>query len=547
MMVRFVLTLVVVSIVQLKGAPASAAPWFDTPVAGGCSRDGYRSWAAIITGDFHGDWLNACKATSATIGAVSYPSRDCAWVTGRVWGKFDVPDRSCATEIWFETPKKDQCTTDGKRQWSAIVTGRHYTGDWVAACKSHSATINGVAVRPRQCGWNGGKVWGEFSVDDDTCATKLWFEQPVRGECSKRGAREWNAIITGSHYTGDWVAACNVSRAQIGSATWPSRSCGWNAGRVWGKFDVEDASCIPRWTGPSSAGCSYVGKRSYVANLTGTSDFPTDCQNTPNTVNGIQFAHPSRCIANGEEGQFDVPDAGCQPRFGTARLNECDDTSLRKYSAPIVDVPSHESAVVLCNSKRWSVVVDNKSYPPATCVYGVNETIGIIKVPDRTCGASGGGAGGGGSDCVAFKSVRVTNTSADDFVVWFRKASSNEYVSKGHLASQLSKTFAFEEGLQLYDVLVVDVAWVAKRNKDNFDHHVTIEPVYDADAANPDVGAVFQPDKFVAIQTSAPLPGCSKGQWLYDLNTSTAEATTPARSSSELRPKPSILRKRPTK
>ena len=74
-----------------------------------------------------------------------------------------------AQQLWFETPKKDACIREGVREWSAIVTGQNYNGDWVVACQQTTALIEGAQRTSRDCGWNGGRVWGKFDVPDPTC------------------------------------------------------------------------------------------------------------------------------------------------------------------------------------------------------------------------------------------------------------------------------------------------------------------------------------------------------------------------------------------
>src|SRR5262249_2672373 len=152
----------------------------------------------------------------------------------RVWGKFDVKDDTCKTETWWETPKHDACTTEAHRQWSAIITGRNYAGDWLDACRSTPLRVGSTTYHARKCSWNGGRVWGEFDISDESCAAKLWFMSPVSGDCSKNGFREHNAVITGEHYSGDWVTACKMTKANIGGTLYASRNCGWRGTRVWG-------------------------------------------------------------------------------------------------------------------------------------------------------------------------------------------------------------------------------------------------------------------------------------------------------------------------
>src|SRR5690349_7258876 len=81
-------------------------------------------------------------------------------------------------DLFFETPRRGDCSRDGFRQFAAIIDGRNYFGDWVQACRVTKAEINGQLFASRNCDWNGGRVWGQFDVPDGSCATQLVFLPP---------------------------------------------------------------------------------------------------------------------------------------------------------------------------------------------------------------------------------------------------------------------------------------------------------------------------------------------------------------------------------
>jgi hypothetical protein len=154
-----------------------------------------------------------------------------------------------AQDLFFQAPQRGSCSGDGVRQFAAIIDGHNFHGDWVQACRMTRAEINGQLFPSRNCGWNGGRVWGQFDVPDSSCAVNLFFLAPRSGDCQADGRREFSAIISGTNFTGDWVEACSRTTATINAVTVPSRDCGWVAGRVWGKFDVPDPSCRTRVRG----------------------------------------------------------------------------------------------------------------------------------------------------------------------------------------------------------------------------------------------------------------------------------------------------------
>ncbi len=193
----------------------------------------------------------SCSPTRINIGDASYTPRNCAWNGGRVWGDFDLKDAACVvppppSETHFEPPPhSNECQRNGTRHWSAIITGTHYTGDWVTACRQTPINIGGASYIARNCAWNGGRVWGDFDVKDPDCEPRLWFETPARGECSTEGHRTWKAVITGSNYYGDWLAACGTTTAPDPIAGDPraTRSCALAGLRAWGTFEMNDESC----------------------------------------------------------------------------------------------------------------------------------------------------------------------------------------------------------------------------------------------------------------------------------------------------------------
>lgn len=74
---------------------------FLAPQAGECLANGARLYAASITGEnYSGNWVEACRNTSAEINGTPYPSRNCSeHADRRVWGEFEVADPTCHTRV----------------------------------------------------------------------------------------------------------------------------------------------------------------------------------------------------------------------------------------------------------------------------------------------------------------------------------------------------------------------------------------------------------------------------------------------------------------
>mgnify|MGYP003694812175 CR=1 FL=1 len=83
------------------------------------------------------------------------------------------------------------------RQWSAIIDGRGYYGDWVEGCRQTKAQIGNATYPALNCGWAGFPGLGSIHVPDTSCRL-LWFETPKMDQCVADGVRQWSAIITGS-------------------------------------------------------------------------------------------------------------------------------------------------------------------------------------------------------------------------------------------------------------------------------------------------------------------------------------------------------------
>jgi hypothetical protein len=151
---------------------------FMPPRSGNCiphavAHPGEREWSAIITGTgFVDDWVSACARTSVSISGGTFGARDCGWQPdSRVWGKFTVPDGTCATKLYFDTAQPRECVQyNSKRVYAAIITGENYNGQWVQACAETRAVINGKSYQSRDCGRAADtRIWGLFDVDDPTC------------------------------------------------------------------------------------------------------------------------------------------------------------------------------------------------------------------------------------------------------------------------------------------------------------------------------------------------------------------------------------------
>lgn len=126
----------------------------------------------------------------------------------------------CATDSIAAGPrwgdfKKDQCTTTGTRQYSAILWDIPWGQSWEKTCDTMPATIKGHPFpKPRSCK-NKGNMWGEFDVPDSSCGTKwgAWRKERCVSFTQARGNnipgyRQYASILWDIPAGADWINMC---------------------------------------------------------------------------------------------------------------------------------------------------------------------------------------------------------------------------------------------------------------------------------------------------------------------------------------------------
>lgn len=171
-----------------------------------------------------------------------------------VAGVLAVSSRADAQNLFWLTPKKDNCIALNKRQWSAIISGTDFHGDWLDACRTTPNSISGQTLDATRCTKEADlRVWGTFSVDDTSCAPR--FDAPKDDGCIREGVRGFSAIITGYDPGGNWTSACMTTALDLAGVLRTPVRCSTQAdSRVWGAFEVPDPTC-PKVTrvGPGCA------------------------------------------------------------------------------------------------------------------------------------------------------------------------------------------------------------------------------------------------------------------------------------------------------
>jgi len=118
------------------------------------------------------DGIEECWKKSVMIhGREWFPSQcEDQGLCGRVTGHWQVDMNEPSCTPWWDYPTDNGCTERGIRRYEAqLLNFQDYT-DWPVICSTAPANINGTWYdRPTSCEHQGGYVWGEWYISDDTC------------------------------------------------------------------------------------------------------------------------------------------------------------------------------------------------------------------------------------------------------------------------------------------------------------------------------------------------------------------------------------------
>ena len=217
-----------------------------------------------------------------------------------------------------------------------------------------------------------------------------------RDACVAVGKRQYSSRLWGVQ--GDAMRACRASGATVQRQRFgrPTRCVNHGIGGVWGEFDVNDASCKPRWGALKRDACVKTGVRQYSARLWDIpgKDWAAACRTSPVTIGG-RGVPATRCKnlrAGGMWGEFEVPDATCPHwgkelgKSGTVRA-ECVAVGVRKHYARLWDVPPGVDWLKACQSEP-QVVAGQATPRPSSCVWkGPLGMWGEWLVKDASCTA----------------------------------------------------------------------------------------------------------------------------------------------------------------
>ena len=156
-----------------------------------------------------------------------------------------------ASYHWQAPPRREDCSREGFRKYSAIIRGTGHKGDWKVPCLRELLTVNGKSVKAHRCDVSLiGEHWGVFDVADATCASKgrqkavYRWQSPYRREtCNGLGLRQYAALLRGENHVGDWKVPCLNTLLNVEGKSVKAQRCDQHPDGHWGVFQVPDTSC----------------------------------------------------------------------------------------------------------------------------------------------------------------------------------------------------------------------------------------------------------------------------------------------------------------
>jgi hypothetical protein len=175
-------------IAQVPDASCPRPTW-GTWSPGQCTAIGTREFSAVLQNIATGQsWENTCAATPppTVINGLPFAANGsnwkCANQTTNEYGIAAVSDNSCPHWGSF---KQDPCSLTGKRQFSSVITDLPTGFDWATGCKQTQASLQGNPfVFANRCSNQKSAMWGEFDIDDATCAAPTTSSHSVNLHCA---------------------------------------------------------------------------------------------------------------------------------------------------------------------------------------------------------------------------------------------------------------------------------------------------------------------------------------------------------------------------
>ncbi len=274
---------------------------------------------------------------------------------------------TAAAEPYWGAFQADQCTSLSTRQYSAVLWDIPIGASWEATCAATPATINDYYFSaPARCVNTGLNMWGEFDVPDPAC-TPVWGDLSDSG-CVGLGTRKYSAILWNIPPGFSWEDTCAQTSATVADQYFATPTRCVNTGlNIWGEWEVSDASCYPTWGSFQKDDCRDSGKRQYAAilwDIPWGASWEGACAQTPATLDGTFFAHPTRCVNDTFNmwGEFEVEDPTCNP------VTECTDPGV-----PIgAFAKTGNNGTVSCDA--YCANRDFNWGPAGSCVKGVLDT-----------------------------------------------------------------------------------------------------------------------------------------------------------------------------
>ncbi|MCF8247047.1 MAG: hypothetical protein K9J37_18990 [Saprospiraceae bacterium] len=291
----------------------SCLPTWGAPKKDNCISPGIVRYSARLSTDAGMGWEAAAKSTPITINGVNQgpPKRTNNQGAGGMWGEWDIKDDACVPK--WQTAKNDGCKGMGIVQYSARLSTDAGMG-WEAAAKSTPITINGVSQGPpkRTKNLGVGGMWGEWDINDNSCLPT--WGAPKKDNCISPGIVQYSARLSTDAGMG-WEAAAKSTFIVINGVNQgpPKRTNNQGVGGMWGEWDIEDASCNPRWETPQKDFCIEDGVRQYSATFFAVEgDKEAIAKKTPINLLSKDYYPTIEWNSNQMWGVFKVSDSTCK-------------------------------------------------------------------------------------------------------------------------------------------------------------------------------------------------------------------------------------------
>jgi hypothetical protein len=213
---------------------------------------------------------------------------------------------------------------------------------------------------------------------------------PKKDRCIGSGRATYSARLANDAGKG-WEQAAKTTSIVINGVNQgtPDRTSNQGWGGMWGEWDIDDNSCLPKWGAAKKDRCIGSGRATYSARLASDAGLGWDraAKTTSIVINGVNQGLPKRTSnqgVGGMWGEWDIEDKSCLPTWGTPKKDNCISPGIVQYSARLsTDAGMGWEAA----AKSTSIVINgvNQGPPKRTSNQGAGGMWGEWDIKDDAC------------------------------------------------------------------------------------------------------------------------------------------------------------------